>query len=471
MTTTSLKTPTALDDTEVAASAANPAKVGWSKIDLYIGLALMGVAMVISLITMVRAAEYSRYDEYTHADYAWQLAIGEVPAAGDQLTEPQLMDWACRGDTKSTPPKCGSLKALDPNNFVYDAYNYNFFHPPLYYFVVGHSADAVSSITGLAFVTSARLVSAVISAVGIAAAYFAIRSWRVNRSLAATMTTMLLTTPMVGHLAAIVNPDALAMLIGAGAVWAAARVYVDRKVPILSVALLMFVAAASKIIIAMPLVALLFVIGVHGAWRFARSNGERAERAFALRMMLMAVISAVVLVAVYFGWDAFQAGRGDPDYVNPMTGASTREFEGRNPLGAWVGSSLFIMFGIGDDYFTHFQINGWGTELTAHAFALATAVAPLFALAVLKRGDRRLAAVVVLLAGMVLVPLVVQVQAYLDQGMYFPRMTTRYAIGLLPVNLLVLAFVIENRGWHRWVRWVVLGLGLLYLGSVVGIVR
>ncbi|NLT26229.1 MAG: hypothetical protein GXX90_06220, partial [Microbacteriaceae bacterium] len=333
---------------EVLAEQNEPAgAVGWRRADLWIALGLLVLTLAIALVTIVRAPEYSRIDEYTHADYAYRIWHGELPAAGDQLGQEMLADWSCRGDKKSRPPECGSYEATIPEEFIYEAYQYNFFHPPVFYGAVAVVAGTISDTAGLSFVTAARMASAGVAALGAAAVFLAIRSWRVRRVPAAAIGLLTIANPMVAHAAATVNPDSIAMLVGAGAVWVLGRIYVHGRVPIVAAGGIMLLAAGSKVIIAMVLVAVCIVIGIDGARRWFRG-----ERGMGGRMVALAAVCAAVLIAVYVGWSAFQAGRGDPDWENPMTGLSTAGFGAFWPPAMAVATSITNMFGIGGDYWT-----------------------------------------------------------------------------------------------------------------------
>lgn len=441
------------------------AEINWRRRDAWIAIALIALTLLIALVTVYRAPEYSRYDEYTHADYAWKISHGHIPAAGDQVDTPLLIDWSCRGDRKSIPPACDSPEAHDPFNFAYDAYNYNYFHPPLYYGIAGAIATPVSELTGIAFVTVARLVSATLIALGVGALYLAIRSWRLSETVAMTAAGMVIATPMVGHIAAIVNPDAVTILVGAGVVWLLGRIYLDNRVPILGAALLMLLAAGSKVIIAIPVVAMCVYVGIDGLRRWIKKTDTRRGQ----QMVAMAAVCAVILIGVYVGWAKFQAGRGDPNWMNPMDGLSTAEFNGSWPPLVWVSTSLVQMFGIGRGYWTHEQINTWGTQFAGQVLALVTTVTPVLALAVLSKASKLRIANWVLLMGFVLVPLVVQIQALLDQGKYFPSVTTRYALALLPVSALLTAALIERLGWEKPAMVMTGIVGISYLASVAGL--
>lgn len=433
--------------------------------DVVIAALLVLAVLLISLVAIVRAPEYSRYDEYTHADYAFKISHGQIPAAGDQASPEILEDWACRGDAKYGAPPCGSPEAEDPDNFMYFAYQYNFFHPPVYYAIAGVSANAISSVIDINFVTAARLVSAGIVALGIAASYLAIRSWRVRAAPATAAALALIATPMVMHSGATVNPDAMALLTGAASVFILGRVVNGGKVPIVLAGVSMLLAAGSKVILSMPLVIVAAYIGIDGLIKFRKS-----DRARGTKQMLLAVVSAIILIGVYLGWDLVQSGRGDPDWISPMQGLSTRMYTGL-PIGELLVSTPFAFFGIGQGYWIHPQLNGWGAQFSAKALGLLMVVIPFVALVLFRRRSSASIANLVLLAGLVITPFFVQLEALTSQGMYFPGMTTRYGIAYLPLAYLVVALIVQERSWDKPALFAGGGLALLYSASITGLLR
>jgi len=427
--------------------------------DVIIAALLALAVLLISLVAIVRAPEYSRYDEYTHADYAFKISHGQIPAAGDQASPEILEDWSCRGDAKFGVPPCGSPEAEDPNNFMYSAYQYNFFHPPVYYAVAGVTANAISSVVDINFVTAARFVSAGIVALGIAASYLAIRTWRVRVAPATTAALALIATPMVMHSGATVNPDAVATLTGAASVFILGRVVNGGKVPIIFAGVSMLLAAGSKVIISLPLVIVAAYVGINGLIKFVKSDRPRGTK-----QMLLA------LICVYVGWNLVHSGRGDPNWITPMQGLSTAPFTGL-PIGELLVSTPLAFFGIGQGYWIHPQLNGWGAQFSAKVLGILMVVIPFLALVVFRRRSSASIANLVLLAGLIITPFFVQLEALTDQGMYFPSMTTRYGIAYLPLAYLVVALVVQERGWDKPALFSAGGLALLYSASITGLLR
>lgn len=433
--------------------------------DIVIPLLLICITVIVSLVSMVRAPQYSRYDEYTHADYAYRMWVGEVPRAGDVVHPDTLKDWACRGDMKLDPPPCGSLEATDPEAFSYQGIQYNYFHPPLFYTVTGFIAGPVSQLLGISFFTAARLVGMGFTALGIAAVYFAIRSWRVRPAASAAGSMLLLSAAVVMHNGFTVNPDSIAILIGAGVAWALGQ-YLNRgRVPVVALTGLMFAAAASKVIIAVPILVVCLFLFVDGIRSMIQGDSRRGAK-----LLTAAVLPVAVLVAIYVGWGWIQAQRGDPDFESPMSGLSTVEIVG-NPLGEWFGTIPLRMFGIGGDYWTHADIDGWGTKLAAEAFGVVGTVAPFLALLIFPRMSSRWLAAIALIVGFMAVPAAVQLQAFVDAHEFFKQMNTRYGLGLLPLQMVLVALIVERLNWQRIALWCSAGLAMLYGASVFGLLK
>lgn len=433
--------------------------------DIVIPLLLICITVIVSLVSMVRAPQYSRYDEYTHADYAYRMWVGEVPRAGDFVHPDTLKDWACRGDMKLEPPPCGSIEATDPEAFSHQGIQYNYFHPPLFYAVTGYLAGPVSELTGVSFFTVARMVGTGFIALGIAAVYFAIRSWRIRPGAAAAGSMLLLSVSAVMHNGFIVNPDSLSMLIGAGVVWVLGRRIIHGGVPLLATTGIMVVAAASKVILAVPVLLACLYFGIDGIrqWRLG-------ERKLARRLFLAAALPFIVLMSIYVGWGWIQDHRGDANFVSPMSGLSTFEIVG-SPTGEWLASIPFRMFGIGEDYWTHNQLNGWGVRVAADVFGIIGTVAPLLALMIFPRWSPRWIAALLLIVGFVAVPTAVQLQAYIDAHEFFKEMNTRYALALLPLQMVVVAGIVQRLRWEKYALWIAALLGVLYCASVCGLLK
>ena len=92
-------------------------------------------AVLVVLVVFGGGKAMSRIDEPTHADYAWQIAHFHVPARGDVIATQIREEWACKGQERYSLPDCGA--PVWPWQFPFDADQYNFSHPPLYYAMVG----------------------------------------------------------------------------------------------------------------------------------------------------------------------------------------------------------------------------------------------------------------------------------------------------------------------------------------------
>src|ERR1035437_5625890 len=105
------------------------------------------LVIAIGLVGIVihRAPELSIFDEATHADYAYQISQGHVPAKGSTIAPEILKEWSCHGsfNNKGLPPCKGPR--LDAAQYPGLGQNYNFGHPPVYYAITGVIAGAADT--------------------------------------------------------------------------------------------------------------------------------------------------------------------------------------------------------------------------------------------------------------------------------------------------------------------------------------
>lgn len=425
-------------------------------------IVLIGLTLLISVIGIQRSIELSVYDEFTHIDYVWQITHGTVPARGDVVDPQILSEWACRGQLLDILPKCGSPEVADPTNFTANGVNYNDFHPPLMYSIIAAIAGGIRAVADVNFITSARLADAILLAAGMALIYLAVRSWRVRRLAAASASTLLLCMPAFMVAGSTVTNDIINPFAGAAVIWLLGRVVVAGKAPIVSAALFMAVVAASKVIATMGLVAAAIVIAVVGVIRW-----RQGDRSLALRTLAIPVVMAAVLIVFYFGWDVFQSGRGEQDYVPSTIGVNSRPLDD-TPWTEWF-VSLPPSFALGAGYHLKPTVDGWGVEFTALVTTFLASTAAIAGIAAFRWKDPRFAAPATLLLGLILVPILVQVQTYLSGGMFFPMVSNRYGLNMAPLAVLVWALIIHRRKWD-WGAAVFGGIGVtLTIVSMAGL--
>jgi hypothetical protein len=400
----------------------------------------------------------SRIDEPTHADYAFQVANWRLPAAGSAIAPEVREFWACVGQEGYELPECGD----DPGAwaFPYDGQNYNFSHPPAYYFVVGMPARALDAVVpGIEFVTAARLMGVGWLAGGMFMLYVALRRWRIDPAAAIIAPLLLPAFPRILHASTTVNPDAVAALVGASAIWLAAKIfaegYTDWKLP----ALLTAVAGLTKTISVVPFIAIALLM----VFRMVR---DLRFKEFRRRDLAIPVAIGLAVIVPYLPWQAFQAGRGDPYWTNPLVGLNTRDVEGL-PGSEWL-ETIFSGVNLASEYYLQEPMNvalmvSWTRFLNVLLIGAVFAVI----VACAKEPARRSLGWMVM-AGVIIYPTVVQAQAYLNTAVpqYFPNVTGRYGLAMIPGAIACVCIAAWKAGYRRLV-YLLSGIGLIVLAVVI----
>jgi hypothetical protein len=424
-------------------------------------LALAGLAAVLVLTAVARGPELSLFDEATHADYAYRLSHGQIPAKGDRMAPEILQEWSCHGswDRKPLPP-CGVPNP--PERYAAGGENYNSMHPPTYYLLTGLAARAIDAVLPASFVTSARLVGLAWLLAGMAVLYLALRRLGATRPYAALGVAALPLIPTVLHASSTVSNDAPAVLAGALALLVLARVVVEERTGLLVPAAATALVTSTKVLNALPLlvVAALFALRAVLQWR-------RGERLAARRLVLLAGAIVVAFLVVYQGWSLFQAGRGPADWVNPIRNLSGRPVHGL-PFDELLSTS-FTGFPLTSQFYLQPDINGswvavWNRLLTALVVA-----SPFVVLALSKPWSPAWTVGAGTLAGMLLYPLAVEVQVYLWSQLYFPSVLVRYGMTLIPWALAGLVLVASTRKALRTSVALTAGGAALMLATVTGL--
>lgn len=408
-------------------------------------------AAVVLPIVLGPGTALSRIDEPTHADYAWRVAHFEVPYAGAVIAPDIRERWACVGQEGYELPPCGA--EAPAWQFPYDGQQYNFSHPPVFYAAVGLPGRALAEATGTDFITAVRLLGVGWLAGGMMMMFVALRRWRVDPAAAIIAPLLLPAFPRVLHAVTTVNPDAATVVLGAAAVWLAARVFVDDDADWRVAALLAGAAGLLKTITAIPFIALgaLLVFRMLRDWRRGRPRGRD--------IALVASMAGAILVP-YVAWQAWQGGRGDPGWQNPLVGLNTRDVLGL-PGSEWV-ETIFTGFDLASDYYLQPPLDvalmvSWTRLLNVLLIGAVFAVVVACAKEPARRSLGWMA-----LAGMALFPTVVQIQAYLSTAVpqYFPHVTGRYGLSLIPVAVACIVIAAWKAGFRR----------LVYLLSLAGAV-
>ncbi|HEX5492939.1 MAG TPA: hypothetical protein VFX70_00010 [Mycobacteriales bacterium] len=431
---------------------------------VWVGAALAVLSAVLVGLAVVRAPQMSPFDEWTHADYAWRVAHGQVPAAGTPVAGPILQQLACRGVAGYTLhlPPCDQADP-PPAAFPSRGEDYNFAHPPLYYGITGGLARLADLVVpGQRFFVLARLVGILWLWAAMLVLFLALRAFGAPRRHAMLGAAMLPILPGVLRACSTVNNDAAAPLAGAVGLLVLARFLGQNRTGWLFPTVSAFLVAATKVINVLPMLVIAIVFCVLAVLR--RRAGDRGT---ARSMVLVAIGMTAASLVVYKGWALYQAGRGDPNWVSPVAGVSDRPVVGL-PFRE-LTSTLFTGMSPESGYFLPASINGEAMTLLARAWDVAIVAAPLMAWVAWARRSTGWLVGAVTLAGLVAYPLVVEVQVYLSSHMYFPVVNSRYGISMEPWAIACLALVIWKRGGLRLAIGGILAGGAVMLASVAGL--
>ncbi|KMY24157.1 Uncharacterised protein [Actinobaculum suis] len=405
--------------------------------------------------------------EWTYIDYAEKISRGHIPVQGEKLGEVAQESWACNfsGVTEGVvvPPDCENWRTTPIEEWPYRGENYNAFHPPLYFWVVGTLSRAIEPLTG-SFLLGARLGSALLTGLGIAALFAAIRMWNVSRPAAFAGSLLVLTAPVIAGPAVLVHNDAVGVLAGAAAVWMGARIFQKGNyspwLPALATAAICCarVMAVSGIVVLMAWLALCLLWPAVGGL-------EKNSRLPVLRYL---VVQAVVIIVTYVGWSAFQNRRVPEGYVPAISGVSTAPLDGIS-LGTWL-HTLTQPYGLSNPqgaWHMSLELYGPSTKIWGTCIFVLFLAAPFLALLLRIRDvrDRNLA--VQAATGPLVVALLVQVREAINNGAYFTFVFRRYGIANVPVIGASLAAACDRPRWRaalQIVAWV--GFAAMLAGAL-----
>lgn len=417
-----------------------------------LGLFILAAALVLTSVH--RAPELSPFDEWTHADYAYQISHGHVPAKGSVIAPEILREFSCHGLwTPASLPACG-LRNPPPSAYPGDGENYNFGHPPLYYAITGFITRAVDAVVpGEHFITIARSVGALWVFAAAMVLYFALRRFGTTWQIALAAAVCLPLCPLVLHASSTVNNDAAAPLCGALALWLLARLLVQERTGWVLPVLLTLACTATKVLNGLPFIIVLAIMVVIGLAK--RHTEVKASR----QLLVSAVGMAIAFIVVYKGWAIFQSGRGLAHWVSPIAGVSDRPIRGL-PFDELLSTS-FAGLNFVSSYYLPATINGEDVVIWNRLLAAILAAAPFVCLLVFSARTPRWLVGFAGLLGIVSYPLVVELQVYVENGTYFPSVVVRYGIAFVPWLLTAMALAADSRAWRR------LSLVFAAVGTVV----
>lgn len=251
----------------------------------------------------------SPFDEAAHFDYVVQVVRGNFPVpAGQRYSEEAVQNWACRPSDRATSlaDLCGEPESASDPRVPFGGINYEAPFGPIYY-ALAAAGSAILRVVGVEDFTGARLVSALLFALGAALLLAVALRMTVSAIAAAGVILASSSSGLALSMGATIGPDSVAFL-GAAAVIAAAVLARTWGRAVLWTTLFGAAAGLTKpnfILIALlgSLLLLLRWASIERARRGRRTAGDLARLVAAL--LLPIVLSAGASV----GWAALAAAR------------------------------------------------------------------------------------------------------------------------------------------------------------------
>jgi hypothetical protein len=421
---------------------------------ILVSLTLMSIAIALVFIAVARAPELSITDEPAHAGYLYDVAHGHIPAKGALVPTEIRYEWYCHDQAAATGSS--ACTGFDAATFQNTAQVYTFGDPPVYYLVTGALVRVISPLVPGThnFITVGRDVGALWLFAAMIVLYLAARRLRVTWPYALAAAALLPLCP--GILASVTETtsDAPAALCGALALYALARMTVGKRMGLIVPFLLTVFTTGTKVLNGMPMLVVggvAFVLAVRELWL-------RRDWRAALRPFLVSVVVGFGFLLTDLGWSKFQAGRGDPNWVNPNAA------NGLPLTGSKAGDFLSNMFGtfqhLTTSYYLQPEINGETLVIWATLLCVLLCAAPLVVMAVSRSWSWGWLLGLGSFVGISAVVLAVQAQMFTENDQYFQIVSARYALSFLPWVIICLAVVAYRRRLLR-TSYTVVSLGLL----------
>ncbi len=394
--------------------------------------------------------ELSPYDEATHIDYVFTIASLDLPALGTPYDQRVFSEWSCRGaysDVTNLPP-CSDTAFL-PDDFPGRGIQRN---PtgPLYYTVVAALTQPAASVTGTSPLGAARLSGILFLWTTMLLTVVGARMIGTSRMLTWSIATAIpLGMPLVLHATSTVNSDAGALLVGALVLPLALRQGESTRRWRGSVLGLGVVAGLTKQTALFPIGLLSITIAMNH-WP---SGGRDSSRWRSVALAAAACIAALLSLGV---WTAVVNARTLDSYVDPIGMGNTVAIDG-NPV---------------DEALTGLAENVPPTNIKFVPPALRTPFQPttlkiltvvfLSALgAALVATERRVRSLAWgVLAGSVASALLIQAYLAFGEDRFHEAPNARYAIGLVPASLVLVAAFFDSRRELRIAGWTTICLCL-----------
>lgn len=432
----------------------------------------LAILILYTLLLCVPAAfrfdGVSLYDEITHFDYAYKLTVEHaVPKSVEPLAEESLEAWACRESDWGTAELCDLAEEREATRFDFpvDGVNYNGFHPVVYYAVTGWGAQALtvlaSPFADLDLFDAMRVMSSLWLAAGISAFYLVLRRWIRTPGIALGASLLLVSLPAVTLFGFTISPDAAAPLAGAAAIAIASRL-AGGRLAFAMTAVLTFLVASTKLL---SIVAILSVVTVGLLYSLPHLT-RSAKRVWQWAGPFAGALLGAGLS--YAGAALVSRSAGPSVIENPAAGLSTEELT--ESAGAAIADTFATHVGLTNPYWFPDELNSPEWAAFSRLIALVVIAIPFIIMWLHTPKSREFILGLSLLAGVLTVPVLIQIREIATRDEYFLNVAPRYSLSLVPLAVACMAIFVDDRRSGRAVTWTIAGLSiLLALGSTNGI--
>lgn len=189
----------------------------------------------------------SPWDEAAHFDYIVQIQKGNFPVpAGGLYSDEAIQAWACRPTDRgmSIAWLCGKANVSGDPSLPFHGVNYEAPFGPVYYAIAAGGSSVLSNF-GIDDFTGARLMSALLYALGAASLLLVAQRMAFSSLAAGGLILAASATPQALSLGATVTPDSVAFL-GAAAVIAAAMLSRTWRSAVVTTAVVGAIAGLTK---------------------------------------------------------------------------------------------------------------------------------------------------------------------------------------------------------------------------------
>lgn len=406
--------------------------------ELFVVCALFALALTVVGLHVRAYPKLSPIDEMQHFDYLEKISRGERVRPGDRIGEAAMREESCRGiDAEFLPPPC-TAEELRPEQYQELGYSTAYTQTPVYYLTTGLAARALRAVVGFeSLLTAARFLGGVWLGLGLVLLDRLLRQLRAPAVSRVIVPLATVSTPVVLHASATVNPDAVLLPFGAAIVLLVLRAERDRRYVPAAAAVAGFAVFAEPTNLLAVLAAAAFV-GV-------RLLGARRTSGYQLRSLarssgtVAAVLAAVAVAFLASMLLLRSAGGEDPGLAIPKNESFHREDIGVDVI---LGELASLVTPVQNAYSPPMLRNV--AVITTIRLVNWWLIGALVGAALLRSADRRVPPLAVAL-GVTMVaggPLFAAVNAQSD---FYFAIPSRYGLPLLGASLAIAGRTLEKR--------------------------